>query len=205
MEKVYLGSYEFHVHLSSYDRYYLSDPNNKIRPEDLIGIPNAMNFANLIEVQTCKDIPTFSNLEDFNFYTSCLRGLYNFKGFKILSSKEKQYYISNLIPHYKKDRCNIPEHLTLSGSFIWDNTTQGSDYWEKINKRIIEYENQLQNKNIDRSRNDRSEGDRLRCGGDIVESSTRYSGYQARARKSKNALRSHKVYLSSRRGCVHRG
>ena len=92
---------------------------------------------------------------------------------------------------------------TLTNAFLWDTSNEGHEFWFNLNKKYNE--NQLQNKDIDRSRDNRSEGNRLRCGGDIVESSTRYSGYEARARKSKNALRSHKVYLSSRCGCVHRG
>lgn len=206
MEKFYLDNYEFYVHKSSSDRYYLSNPNNKIRPEVLVGIPKQyiMEFANLIEVQTCKNIPTFSNREDFHFYTSCLQGLYNFKGFKILSNEEKQNYIFNLITYHQNEKY-ISENLTLSGSFMWETTPQRADYWIKINKKIIKYENQLQNKNIDRSRNDRSEGDQLCCRGDESESSARHCSYQARARKRKNAFGSHKVYLSSRCGCVHRG
>lgn len=206
MEKFYLDHHEFHVHKSSSDRYYLSDPNNKIRPETIVGIPQQyiMEFANLIEVQKCKNIPTFSDLKDFDFYKSCLRGLYNFKGFKILSNEEKQNYIFNLITYYQRDRCNIPENLKLSGSFIWISTKQGQEYWEEISNKIHKYENQLQNKNIDRSGNDRSEGDRICCRGDESESSARHSSYEARARKRKNAFGSHKVYLSSRCGCVHR-
>lgn len=205
-EIFYLGKTSFKVCKSNNDRYYLKS-NNLVRPEIIVGIPQQyiMEFANLIETQTCKEVPTFSNLKDFDFYKSCLRGLYNFKGFKILSSEEKQNYIFNLVTYYQRDRCNIPEDLTLSGSFVWINTTQGQDYWQKISCKIHEYENQLQNTGIDRSRDNRSERNRLRGGGDIVEPSTRYSGYQARARKRKNAFGSHKVYLSSRCGCVHRG
>ena len=207
MEKFYLDHHEFNVHKSSSDRYYLSDPHNKIRPEIIVGIPQQyiMEFANLIEVQTCKNIPTFSNLKDFDFYKSCLRGLCNFKGFKILSNEEKQNYIFNLITYYQIDRCNIPENLTLSGSFVWVSTKQGQEYWEEISNKIHEYENQLQNKDIDRPGDNRSERNRIRCRGDIVEPSTRYSGYQARARKRKNAFGRSKVYLSTRRGCVHQG
>lgn len=92
---------------------------------------------------------------------------------------------------------------TIATAFVWGSTPEGNKYWSNLNKSYNE--NQLQNTETDRSRDNRSEGNRLRGGGDIVESSTRYSGYEARARKSKNALRSHKVYLSSRCGCVHRG
>ena len=92
---------------------------------------------------------------------------------------------------------------TISTAFVWGSTSQGNTYWSNLSKKYDE--NQLQNTGTDRSRDNRSERNRLRSGGDIVESSTRYSGYEARARKSKNAFRSHKVYLSSRCGCVHRG
>lgn len=205
-EIFYLGKTSFKVCKSNNNRYYLKS-NNLVRPEIIVGIPQQyiMEFANLIETQTCKEVPTFSNLKDFDFYKSCLRGLCNFKGFKILSNEEKQNYIFNLVTYYQRDRCNIPEDLTLSGSFVWVSTKQGQEYWEEISNKIHKYENQLQNKNIDRSGDNRSEGDRVCCRGNEPESSARHSSYEARARKRKNAFGSHKVYLSSRCGCVHRG
>lgn len=90
---------------------------------------------------------------------------------------------------------------TIATAFVWGSTPEGNKYWYNLSKSYNE--NQLQNTGTDRSRDNRSERNQLRCGGDIVESSTRYSSYEARARKSKNALRGHKVYLSSRRGCIH--
>lgn len=203
-EVFYLGKTAFEVCKSCNNRYYLNSYSG--RPEAKAGIPiqKMMEFASLIEVQTCKNIPTFSTLDNFHFYTSCLSALYNFKGFKILSNEEKWNYLYNLITYYQKEKCNIPANLTISGSFVWTDTSQGQDYWQNIDKKIIEYENQLQNKNIDRSRNDRSEGDRICSRGDESESSARHCSYEARARKRKNEIGSHKVYLSSRCGCVHR-
>ena len=91
---------------------------------------------------------------------------------------------------------------TLLNAFYWGLSNEGNDFWSNLNKK---YENQLQNKTVDRSGDDRSEGDRLCCRRDVIEPSTGHSGYEARARKRKNAFGSSKVYLSTRRGCVHRG
>ena len=92
---------------------------------------------------------------------------------------------------------------TLTNAFVWENSNEGHEFWSNLKRKYDE--NKLQNETIDRSGDNRSERNRLRGGGDIVESSTRYSGYQARARKGKDALRNRKVYISTRRGCVHRG
>lgn len=92
---------------------------------------------------------------------------------------------------------------TLTNAFLWEKSNEGLDFWSNLNKKYNE--NKLQNKTVDRSGDDRSEGNRLCCGGDVIESSAGHSGYQARARKRKNASRGSKVYLSTRCGCVHRG
>ena len=113
---------------------------------------------------------------------------------------DKNLDSDNIIINFNDE--NIEEEKKLK-STLEEEKTNFEGF--KKSDAIHEYENQLQNKDIDRPGDNRSERNRIRCRGDIVEPSTRYSGYQARARKRKNAFGSHKVYLSSRCGCVHRG
>lgn len=117
----------------------------------------------------------------------------------LCQQKAFERFINNCDPN-KSYEYDSPSILNV---FYWGNSNEGHEFWCNLNEKY--YENQLQNKTVDRSREDRSEGDRVCCGGDIVESSAGHSGYEARARKRKNAFGSSKVYLSTRCGCVHRG
>ena len=113
--------------------------------------------------------------------------------------KAFERFINNCDPNrsYEYDDPNI---LNV---FYWGNSNEGHEFWCDLNKKY--YENKLQNKTADRPGDNRSEGDRVCCGRNESESSAGHSGYQARARKRKNAFGSSKVYLSSRCGCVHQG
>lgn len=113
--------------------------------------------------------------------------------------KAFERFINNCDPNksYEYDDPNI---LNV---FYWSNSNEGHKFWSDLNTKY--YENRLQEAGADRPGDNRSEGDRVCCGRDIVESSAGHSGYQARARKRKNAFGSSKVYISTRRGCVHRG
>lgn len=175
-------------------------------------IPNPISFASKFGNLSAAKIPSFVDEQQFSNFLAVIESINNLSDDFIDRLKSLcclGNFISNLHqPFYYEDLC--PTGI-LECAFCWSKTAEGFDYWndvftilEKIEKGE-NYENRLQKQEIDRSGSNRSERNRLRCGGDIVESSTRYSGYQARARKSKNAFRGHKVYLSIRRGCVHRG
>lgn len=113
--------------------------------------------------------------------------------------KAFEAFINNCDPNRTFESVN-PSILNV---FSWRESNEGQDFWSNLNRKY--YENKLQEAGTDRPGDNRSEGYRVCCRGNIVESSTRYSGYQARARKRKNASRGSKVYISTRRGCVHRG
>lgn len=175
-------------------------------------IPNPITFASKFGRLSAAKIPSFIDEQQFSEFLAVIESINNLSDKFIKEIRQigcLGNFISNLYhPIYNKDLCPTG---ALECAFCWSKTSEGFEYWNDI-FTILEklekgenYENQLQNKTIDRSRDDRSERNRLRGGGDIVESSTRYSSYQARARKSKNALGGHKVYISTRRGCVHRG
>lgn len=117
----------------------------------------------------------------------------------LCQQKAFEAFINNCDPNRTFESVN-PSILNV---FSWKDSNEGQDFWSNLNTKYNE--NKLQNKTVDRSGDDRSEGNRLCCGGDIIESSAGHSGYQARARKRKNAFGSSKVYISTRRGCVHRG
>lgn len=175
-----------------------------------LNIYDPLSYAEYFgEISSESRIPAFPNYDDFVKYTKHLQYLARipklFWDKLSLDEIGDFIYYSATAPIAGRDNftsvCSI-----LPNAFSWDDTSEGYDYWSNINKRffnISENENRLQEQEIDRSGDDRSERNRLRGGGDIVESSTRYSGYQASARKRKNALGGHKVYLSSRRGCIH--
>lgn len=175
-------------------------------------IPNPMTFASKFGTLSAAKTPSFVDEQQFSNFLAVIESINNLSDDFIKEIKRigcLGNFISNLYhPIYYEDLCLTG---TLECAFGWSQTPEGFDYWndvftilEKIEKGE-NYENRLQKQEIDRSGSNRSEGNRLRCGGDIIESSTRYSGYQARARKGKDALRNRKVYISTRRGCVHRG
>lgn len=120
---------------------------------------------------------------------------------KLFLHQQKAFeaFINNCDPNRTFESVN-PSILNV---FSWKDSNEGQDFWSNLN--IKYYENKLQEAGTDRSGDNRSEGDRVCCRGNESESSTRYSGYQARARKRKNASRGSKVYISTRCGCVHRG
>lgn len=178
-------------------------------------IPNPMTFASKFGTLSAAKIPSFVDEQQFSEFLAVIESINNLSDDFIDKLKSLcclGNFISNLYhPFYYKELC--PTGI-LECAFGWSQTPEGFEYWndiftvlEKLEKseKDENYENRLQKQEIDRSGSNRSEGNRLRCGGDIVESSTRYSGYQARARKGKDALRNRKVYISTRRGCVHRG
>lgn len=175
-------------------------------------IPNPMTFASKFGNLSAAKIPSFVDEQQFSNFLAVIESINNLSDDFINKLKSLNClgnFISNLHqPFYYEDLC--PTGI-LECAFCWSKTPEGFEYWndiftvlEKLEKDE-NYENRLQKQEIDRSGSNRSEGNRLRCGGDIIESSTGYSGYQARARKGKDALRNRKVYISTRRGCVHRG
>ena len=175
-------------------------------------IPNPMTFAYKFGNLSSAKIPSFVDEQQFSNFLAVIESINNLSDDFINKLKSLNClgnFISNLHqPFYYEDLC--PTGI-LECAFCWSKTPEGFEYWndiftvlEKLEKDE-NYENRLQKQEIDRSGSNRSEGNRLRCGGDIIESSTGYSGYQARARKGKDALRNRKVYISTRRGCVHRG
>ncbi len=181
-------------------------------------IPNPISFASKFGTLSAAKIPSFVDEQQFSNFLAVIESINNLSDDFIDRLKSLcclGNFISNLHqPFYYEDLC--PTGI-LECAFCWLKTPEGFEYWndiftvlEKLEKsekseKDENYENRLQKQEIDRSGNNRSEGNRLRCGGNESESSTRYSGYQARARKGKDALRNRKVYISTRRGCVHRG
>lgn len=174
-------------------------------------IPDPKVFASKFGLLTKAAIPTFVEEDSFNFFLKVIKSINNLNtkfidALKILNVLGQ--FISNLT-YSIPDSFNDAEFcVILRGLFVWKDTVEGQDFWEDVHEKLNffeKYENQLQNKDIDGSRSNGSERDRVCCGRDESESSAGHSGYEARARMRKNALRSSKVYISSRCGCVHRG
>lgn len=179
-------------------------------------IPNPMTFASKFGTLSAAKIPSFVDEQQFSNFLAVIESINNLSDDFIKEIKRigcLGNFISNLYhPFYYEELCPT---ATLECAFGWSQTPEGFEYWndifevleklEKIRKKDEKYENRLQKQEIDRSGSNRSEGNRLRCGGNEFESSAGHSSYEARARKGKDALRSCKVYISTRRGCVHRG
>lgn len=179
-------------------------------------IPNPINFASKFGILSTAKIPSFVKEQQFSEFLAVIESVDHLPD-DFIEAARRYGFLGNFISNLKKpivDYNYSRLDAILECAFCWTTTLEGFEYWDGISailrkveklKKDENYENRLQKQEIDRPRDDRSERNRLRCGGDIVESSTRYSGYQARARKSKNAFGGHKVYISTRRGCVHRG
>lgn len=175
-------------------------------------IPNPISFASKFGNLSAAKIPSFVDEQEFSDFLAVIESINNLSDDFIDRLKSLcclGNFISNLHqPFYYKDLC--PTGI-LECAFRWSQTLERFEYWndvftilEKIEKGE-NYENRLQKQEIDRSGSNRSEGNRLCCGGNESESSAGHSSYEARARKGKDALRNRKVYISTRRGCVHRG
>lgn len=174
-------------------------------------ISNPKVFASKFGNLTNAAIPTFVEEDSFNSFLRVIKSINNLNtkfidALKILNVLGQ--FISNLTYDIPDSFNNAEFDVILRGLFIWNNTVEGHDFWQDVHEKLNffeNHENQLQNKDIDGSRSNGSERDRVCCGRDESESSARHSGYEARARMRKNALGRSKVYISSRCGCVHRG
>jgi len=181
-------------------------------------IPNPISFASKFGNLSAAKIPSFIDEQEFSRFLEVIESINNLSDDFINKLKSLcclGNFISNLHqPFYYEDLC--PTGI-LECAFCWSETPEGFEYWtdiftvlEKLEKsekleKDENYENRLQKQEIDRSGSNRSEGNRLCCGGNESESSAGHRSYEARARKGKDALRNRKVYISTRRGCVHRG
>lgn len=173
-------------------------------------IPDPMTFASRFGNLAKAAIPTFIVEEQFYSFLKVIKSINNLN-IKFIDALRKLnvlgQFVSNLI-YCIPDSFNDAEFgVILRGLFVWNNTVEGQDFWQDVHgalKFIEKHENQLQNEDIDRSGDNRSEGNRICCRRDKSESSTGHSSYQACARKRKHASRNHKVYLSSRRGSIYR-
>lgn len=175
-------------------------------------IPNPMTFASRFGNLANAKVPTFVDVNQFNYFLEVIKSINTLPSEFIKIAREHGFLGIFL--------CNLTKPITIRldgvGIFslsdivlyniAWSTSSGGEEYWEGIHYILkkLENENQLQNEDIDRSGDNRSEGDRVCCRRDKSESSTGHSSYQACARKRKYASRNHKVYISSRCGSVYR-
>lgn len=210
-ESVTIKGISYKIKVSVHGNFYIEKPFYTDYQ-----IPNPITFASKFGTLSAAKIPSFVDEQQFSDFLAVIESINNLPDEFIKEIKRigcLGNFISNLNkPFVYYGSSNLS--FILQYAFYWSTTPEGFEYWNDISEVLEKleksekdenYENRLQKQEIDRSGSNRSEGNRLRCRGDIFESSTRYSGYQARARKSKNALRSSKVYISTRCGCVHRG
>lgn len=193
---------EYKIFQSTNNNYYIEKPFYVDYQ-----IPNPMTFASRFGNLSNAKIPTFVDVDQFNYFLKVIESI-NVLPDKFINILKKCGYIGLYINNLKDP---LPAYLNnksfeqiLQGSFSWTNTIEGYYFWAKL-ITILHDENQLQNEDIDRSGDNRSEGNRVCCRRDKSESSTGHSSYQACARKRKYASRNHKVYISSRCGSVYRG
>ena len=81
-------------------------------------------------------------------------------------------------------------------AFVWGSTPEGNKYWSNLNKSYNE--NQLQNTGVDRSRDNRSEGDRVCCKGNKSGFRLSYTQHRKTIDFQKRKVGDFKVNLSSR-------
>lgn len=193
---------EYKIFQSTNNNYYIEKPFYVDYQ-----IPNPMTFASRFGNLSNAKVPTFVDVDQFNHFLEVIESI-NVLPDKFINILKTHGYLGLFVNNLKDP---LPASLNnksfeqiLQGSFSWTNTIQGYDFWAKL-ITILHNENQLQNEDIDRSGDNRSEGNRICCRRDKSESSTGHSSYQACARKRKYASRNHKVYISSRCGSVYRG
>ena len=84
----------------------------------------------------------------------------------------------------------------IHSAFVWRSTPEGHKYWSNLNKKYDE--NRLQESQIDRPREDRSEGNRICCKGN--ESRYRFSFTRRRkaVKCSKRGTRNYRINIPVR-------
>ena len=145
-----------------------------------LNIYDPLSYAEYFgEISSESRIPAFPNYDDFVKYTYHLKYLARIPKlfWNKLSLEEigDFIYYSATAPIAGRDNFTTVSSI-LPTAFSWDDTGEGYDYWSNINKRffnISENENRLQEQEIDRSGDNRSEGNRICCKGN--ESGYRFS------------------------------
>ena len=84
----------------------------------------------------------------------------------------------------------------IATAFIWGSTPEGNKYWFNLSKKYDE--NKLQNTGTDRSRDNRSEGDRVCCKGNKSGFRLSYTQHRKTIDFQKRKVGDFKVNLSSR-------
>lgn len=198
---------EYKIFQSTNNNYYIEKPFYVDYQ-----IPNPMKFASRFGNLSNAKVPTFVDVDQFNHFLEIIKSINGLPD-KFIKIAREHGFLGNFL-------CNLTTPIIIEGwsignlslsdivlyNIVWSTSLEGEEYWKKIHNILItlENENQLQNEDIDRSGDNRSEGNRICCRRDKSESSTGHSSYQACARKRKYASRNHKVYISSRCGSVYR-
>ena len=172
---------------------------------DNLNIYDPLGYAKCFgEISSESRIPAFPNYDDFVKYISHLKYLVRIP--KLFWNKLSLDEIGNFIyysataPIAGRDNFTTVNSI-LATAFSWDDTEEGYDYWRNINKRFLnisENENRLQESQIDRPREDRSEGNRICCKGN--ESRYRFSFTRRRkaVKCSKRGTRNYRINIPVR-------
>lgn len=180
---------EYSITKSKNGNYYV-DP--KIYVD--LHICDSKKFAGKFGKLSPASIPSFISLDDFSVFIKYLESLNNCPDY-FWTIVPVNLFVINLDVLITASTCE--GSYILNYSFIWGKTEQGHDFWKNIHDKLIDYENQLQGKKTDRSRENRSEGNRLCSRRNKSQSSTGHCCYKARARKGKENFGHCKIVISS--------
>lgn len=179
---------EYSITKSKNGNYYV-DP--KIYVD--LHIDDSKKFAKKFGQLSPASIPSFIFWDDFSYFIKLLESLNNCPDY-FWTIVPVDLFVQNLnFSIQSKDSGSF----TLERSFIWTKTEQGHEFWKNIHDKLTDYENQLQGKETDRSRENRSEGNRLCSRRNKSQSSTGHCCYKARARKGKESFGHCKIVISS--------
>lgn len=180
---------EYSITKSKNGNYYV-DP--KIYVD--LHIYDSKKFAGKSGKLSPASIPSFIFSDDFSDFIKLLESLNNCPDY-FWTIVPVDLFVQNLeVPITTS--ISVGSYI-LQYSFTWAKTEQGHEFWENICDKLIDYENQLQGKKTDRSRENRSEGNRLCSRRNKSQSSTGHCCYKARARKGKESSGHCKIVISS--------
>lgn len=179
---------EYSITKSKNGNYYV-DP--KIYVD--LHIYDSKKFAGKFGKLSPASIPSFIFWYDFSVFIKYLESLNNCPNY-FWTIVPVDLFVQNLNASILPNTSGVD---ILKRSFIWGKTEQGHDFWKNIHDKLIDYENQLQGKKTDRSRENRSEGNRLCSRRNKSQSSTGHCCYKARARKGKENFGHCKIVISS--------
>ena len=175
-DKINIRGKDYKITVSSHGNFYIEKPFYVD-----YDIPNPMTFASRFGNLSNAKIPTFVEEKQFEYFLEVIRSIDKLPSGFIKIAKEQGFlgnFLYNLTEPIQTGDILLDEYSyadIVLYNIIWATSLEGNEYWSDIHNllKTLENENRLQEQEIDRSGDNRSEGNRICCKGN--ESGYRFS------------------------------